>query len=184
MSATVVNHVSGMLQNSGKTLRVFGKDQTELVSYQFNHQGFRSTNDFDFVPDHAFFGCSLVFGIGVDQNQTFPYLFNNSHNYGLAGTYDNHDIMTVLEKFLSSSVFSLQTKIAVVWHSRDSECLEQFYDRLKDYNIEHFYCGTPLTQQRCYAFPRQLDQDVSGTHPGPKLHKVFSRMLCDIFNQS
>jgi hypothetical protein len=63
MSATVVNHVPGMLQNLGKTLRVFGKDQTELVGYQ-------------------------------------------------------------------------------------------------------------------------LDQDVSGTHPGPRSHKVFSQMLCAIFDQS
>jgi len=180
----IKNTISGVWEQRGKTLCRYGKDQTGKITYRFNNQGFRANRDFDFIPSYAFFGCSLVFGIGVEQNQTFPFLFNNSHNYGLAGDYDNHDIMMVLEKFLSSGMFSLKTKIAVVWHSRDSECLEQFYNQLRDYNIEHFYCGTPLKYLRCHAFPRQLDQDVSGTHPGPKSHKVFGQMLCAIFDQS
>lgn len=184
MPTGIINHVPGMLQNLGRTVHEFGKDSTGLIQYQFNKQGFRGSKDFDFVPDYAFFGCSLVFGVGVKQDQTFPYLFDHSQNYGLAGDYDNHDIMQSLKAFLFSEIFSTKTKIAVVWHSRDHECLPDFYQQLKDYNITHFYCGSPLEHSRCHAFPQQLDRDVSGTHPGPHTHKIFSRMLCAIFDQS
>jgi hypothetical protein len=183
MSTEVVNHVSGMVKNLGKKLHSFGKDSTGLVTYQFNQQGFRNHRDYEFIPDYAFFGCSLVFGVGVDYEKIFPTLFTNSHNYGLAGHYDNHDIMQILKKFTASDLCGSRTQIAVVWHSRDSDCLPQFYDQLKDLNITHFYCGEPLPLPRCYRFPRQLDQDVSGTHPGLKTHLAFSKMLCAIFDR-
>jgi len=184
MSAQVLNHVPGMLEFRGQTLTQFGKDTTGLISYPFNQQGFRSPTDFDRAPDHAFFGCSLVFGVGVDQQHIFPSLFENSHNYGLAGNYDNHDVMTVLEQFVASGFYNDQTRMAVIWHSRDSDCLPEFYDRLRQYNIVHFYCGTPLVQPRCYACPPQMDQDVSQSHPGPRTHLLISRMLCAVFDQS
>lgn len=183
MSATVINHVPGMFRHRGKVLRAFGKDQTNQITYKFNQQGFRDDKDFDFVPNYAFFGCSLVFGIGVAQENTFTYLFENSQNYGLAGQYDNHDVMTTVENFLNSDIYSSNSKLVVVWHSRDSDDLDKFYDRLSDYNVLHFFCGAPLSRPNCHAFPRELDQDVSGTHPGPNTHKVFSRMLCAIFKQ-
>jgi hypothetical protein len=185
MSIAVVNHVDGMSKHQNHVLNSFGKDQTNLVSYQFNQQGFRSNLNFDFIPAHAFFGCSLVFGIGVAQHEIFTSLFTNSQNYGLAGNYDNHDVMSVLERFLSSELYSEQTKIAVVWHSRDHECLEEFYLKLNNYNnIIHFYCGQQLSYNNCYSYPADIDLDVSSTHPGPKSHYVFYKMLCAIFNQS
>jgi len=183
MSKYVTNHVPGMISLSGKTVNKFGKDTTGLIKYRFNQQGFRSFDDYNTPPDYAFFGCSLVFGVGVDVDYIFANKFKNKHNYGLAGNYNNHDVMIVLEKFLESDFYSPQTKIAVVWHSRDSDCLEQFYHRLYQSNIVHFYCGIPLPFSRCFAFPRQLDRDASGTHPGPRTHLIFSKMLCATFDQ-
>jgi hypothetical protein len=184
MSAQVLNHVPEMRVNQGKILSSFGKDSSGLITYQFNQQGFRGNQDFDSVPAHAFFGCSLVFGIGVDQQHIFSSQFDASHNYGLAGKYDNHDVMQVLENFLASDLYNGNTHMAVVWHSRDSDCLSEFYDRLQNHRITHFYCGTPLDQPRCYAVPPQLDQDVSRSHPGPKTHLMFGKMLCALFGQS
>lgn len=184
MSEYVINHVPGMIELAGKTVDKFGKDQTGQIQYSFNRQGFRSSVDYCNSPDYAFFGCSLVFGVGVDQQHLFSALFNNSHNYGLAGEYNNHDVMTVLKTFLMSDLYHCTTNIAVVWHSRDSDCLPEFYNQLRDYNIKHFYCGTSLKQPQCYRFPPQQDQDVSDTHPGPKTHHMFSKMLWDLFDQS
>ena len=183
MSTAVVNHVPGMICNSGKKLYAFGKDSTGLIAYQFNQQGFRSNQDFDFVPSYAFFGCSLVFGVGVDHSSLFSSFFPNSQNYGLAGNYTNHDIMFVLENFLKSNFYNNHTRISVVWHQRDADCLSEFYKKLQNFEIIHFFCGQPLNQPRCYPTPWQLDTDVSGTHPGIKTHKTISKILCALFNQ-
>ena len=72
MPTRVTNHVYGMIQHKGQTINQFGLDQTGTINYQFNQQGFRAPIDFDFIPNYAFFGCSLVFGIGVSREYTFP----------------------------------------------------------------------------------------------------------------
>lgn len=184
MSTAIVCPVPDMQLCRGTRVKNFGKDCTGSVSYDFNHQGFRGNRDFDFVPDYAFFGCSLVFGIGVDQSQLFCSQFNNFHNYGLAGAYDNHDINQVLTDFLRSELYDSSTHMAVVWHSRDSECLPEFHAQLEPYPIQHFFCGDPLQAPGCYRFIGQRDLDVSGTHPGPRTHFVFGRILCALFDQS
>lgn len=176
------NHVPGMINQKNNTLTAFGKDVTGKILYRFNHEGFRG-HDFSFVPQYAFFGISLVFGIGVNETEIFPYLFEQAHNYGLAGSYDNHDIMITLEKFLASSLYTPATQMAVVWHSRDSECLEEFYMKLHPHNIIHFYCGKVLPFERCFAMVPEVDQDVSKTHPGPKTHRLMYKMLCGLFDK-
>jgi hypothetical protein len=184
MPTPVINHVPGMISNVGKSLHAFGKDSTGQIEYKFNQQGFRSLEDFDWVPAYAFFGCSLVFGIGVDQRDVFSSSFPGSQNYGLAGKYDNHDIMLVLDNFLKSDLCNDNTHMAVFWHQRDGLDLSDFYDQLQNYQILHFFCGTPLDRPRCYSVPKQLDSDVSQTHPGPKTHKTISKILCALFDQS
>lgn len=183
MPTPILNHVPGMIKNQGQIIESFGKDCTGQINYQFNQQGFRGILDFDFMPEYAFFGCSLVFGIGVTEKETFPYLFDRSQNYGLAGSYNNRDVMTVLETFLKSDLYSNQTKIAVVWHSRDAECLKDFYLKLKSYNIIHFYCGERLPHDNCYVTPVNADYDVSGTHYGRKSHRLLWKTLYYLFQQ-
>jgi hypothetical protein len=172
-----------MIEKKGTCTNHFGKDNTGTVHYQFNQQGFRASKDFDFVPDYAFFGCSLVFGIGVSENLTFPYLFKNSQNYGLAGSYDNSNVMTVLENFLQSSLYRDPVKIAVVWHKRQDEMLSEYYQRLKDFDIIHFFCGPALPYKRCYRTPTNQDFDVSNTHPGIQSHRFIWKTLDSLFRQ-
>ena len=162
----------------GQTVDQFGLDTTGLIQYQFNQQGFRSNQDFDFVPDWAFFGCSFVAGIGVPIEQTFASKFANSQNYGVCGTYYNYHIQNIVQSFLHSKLFSPETKIAVFYTDRDCELLETYYQQLRHLDIRFFFCGTPLLYSRCYRVISNLDLDVSGTHMGPKTHEFLYRALC------
>jgi len=182
MSVAIINHVTEMKLAKEKTLNKFGKDATGQITYTFNQQGFRSLYNFDFVPDYAFFGCSLVFGVGVQMQQTFPYLFQNSQNYGIAGNYNNLDTFILITQFVNSSLYCNTVKIAVVWHLRDVDHLESYYHALKNYNILHFFCGRPLPYERCYSVFPNIDYDVSKTHYGPKSHRTFYKILCALFD--
>lgn len=171
-----------MWQHRGQTVTQWGRDRTNLVQYCFNSQGFRSTAEYDFIPRYAFFGCSITFGIGVAQTQSFAGLFDHSHNYGLAGDYTNADILDVLVQFLRTDIYSPDTKLCVVWSDRDQEHLPAMLVQLQEYPLEHFFCGTKPSGPRMWKFPPQIDTDVSGTHPGPLTHKFFYNVLCSIFN--
>ena len=180
---TLINHVPGMLQYQGSVSNQFGKDSTGKINYKFNQQGFRSDIDFDFVPDYAFFGCSLVFGIGVAADNVFSSYFDNSQNYGIAGVYNNDDVYIIIDKFLKSDLYAQHTRIAVVWTNRNDENLDSYYHTLKNYDIKHFFCGEKLPYNNCYAMPRNLDNDVSSTHMGSKTHQFFYKLLWSLFNQ-
>jgi len=178
----MINHVPGMQKHQGLTVDTFGKDTTGKVLYTFNQQGFRSQTDYVTSPSVAFFGCSLVFGIGVDQDKITTSYFANSHNYGLAGKYNNQDIYQTIKKFTASRLYD-NTPIVVVWHSRDSENLNQYYNDLKSFNIYHFFCGQKLPLPNCFSMIPNIDSDVSGSHPGPETHKLFFKIVCALFNQ-
>lgn len=178
----LINHNTQMFEHRNQTLVRFGLDQTGSVGYNFNSQGFRGSYEFDFMPDHAFFGCSLVFGIGVPEEKTFAYLFDRSHNYGLAGTYNNTEIMRSLQDFIESDLYSPRVKMVVVWHRRNDEKLLEFYDNLRSYtNLLHFFCGQELPHQRCFKCVSNFDLDVSGTHMGAKTHQIFYATISDRF---
>lgn len=167
-----------MYKHRGQTLNQFGLDKTGLVEYRFNQQGFRSDRNFDFVPDWAFFGCSLVAGIGVPVEQIFASKFTNSQNYGVCGNYSNYHIQDIIQSFLNSRLFSTNTKIAVFWTDRDCELLENYYHELHHLDIRFFFCGSPLPYPKCHRVIFNLDVDVSGTHMGPKTHNFLYRALC------
>jgi len=180
----IANHVVEMSRLNGSQVYKFGLDATGKICYKFNSQGFRSEVDFDVVPKYAFFGCSMVLGIGVPVDQTFAYMFENSQNYGIAGNYNNFDVFSLVKKFLDSSTHTKNTKIAVIWHARDSDNLESYYEQLTPHKILHFFCGEPLPYELCYPVLPNIDYDVSNTHYGPKSHRAFWRLLSSLFDQS
>lgn len=71
-----------------------------------------------FTPDHdstrkkyaLFFGCSITFGQGLNDNETFPYAFQkltqeyNSYNYGYIGYGTNQMLARLQHENLSESV--------------------------------------------------------------------------------
>ena len=183
MPTPLINSVVGMLEKRGQTVDRYGRDQTGQIQYRFNEQGFRAEQTLDFIPDYAFFGASLVAGIGVSVEKTFASQFNNSHNYGLCGKYLNESSFNHIKQFIQSPLFHKKIKMAVFWTDRDVEYLDDYYHNLTGLPLIHFFCGTPLPYSRCYRMVPNLDYDASNTHIGPVTHKFIYKLLCDLFNQ-
>lgn len=180
----ILNHVAEMRDCSGHTVDKFGKDQTGKIKYQFNQQGWRSTQDYTFVPRHVFFGNSSVFGIGVDHSQIFASMFEQSYNCGLAANYNNQDIVNSVLNFASSAWYDPQANLAVVWSERNPEQMLDCYRRVGHLHLKHFFCGpVPVNEKNCWPMIPVVDQDVTGTHMGPRTHRLFYKILCTVFNQ-
>ena len=175
--------VDSMWQSRSTTVEKFGLDQTGTVEYRFNSQGFRGPVDYNFVPDHALFGCSIVFGIGVDQKHTIAGQFECVHNYGLAGNYNSTDCFDTIKQFVVSKWYAPHVKMAAVWTHRDQEILPQYVKELEKYHMIHFFCGDCPDLPDCYKFISNLDQDVSLTHPGPRTHRFIHQSLCQLFDR-
>lgn len=171
-----------MWHSRGLTLDKFGQDQTGQILYRFNDQGFRADGVWDFVPDYAFFGCSIVAGIGVPIEQTFASMFAKSHNYGIAGEYSNASTLQIIQAFVHSKVYSKNTKMAVIWTDRNPEHLDSYLAQLCDLPMIHFFCGELLNYPHCYKMVANIDWDASGTHPGPRTHRLLHGILCALFS--
>ena len=179
----MINHVPEMYNLRGQTVTQFGLDCTGQVQYHFNQQGFRSNVDFDQVPKIALFGCSLVFGIGVNDKNITSSQLPNTYNFGLAGNYTNHDIYQTINQYLKSQLYSSMTQMVVVWTDRDQECLLNFLENLKSVSLYHFFCGNVINGDKNFKFISNLDHDVSNTHMGPTSHKLFAKILWALLNQ-
>lgn len=167
-----------MIQCKNQTVSKFGLDQTGLIEYHFNEQGFRNRRDYTFQPQQVFFGCSHVFGIGVPEDQVFSSYFPESHNYGLAGTYDDHDTDQLIERFVASDWYHTDLPCVVVWKKHSGLAKKWIRD-----NFWHFFCADPLTLDRCYPMIPDQDRDVSATHAGPITHRFIGKILCQCLSQ-
>lgn len=174
----IVNCNLPMFEKHGQTLHTWGKDTTGLITYQFNDQGFRSLTNYDYSPNHAFFGSSALFGIGVDVGKTLSSYFDNSHNYGLAGNYINQESIINLENFLK--LYDCPN-IVFFWVERDSENIIDLSDYVKS------LCPNILQISQGPKYPglinliNQVDNDVSNTHPGPRTHQIWAKTIKNLF---
>jgi hypothetical protein len=175
--------VKQLWELKSQTVNHLGKDQTGKIKYQFNKHGWRSSYDYSFIPDYAFFGCSLVLGIGVEQEQIFPSLFESSHNYGLAIDYTNQNIVDTILDFTNSEWYAPSIKMCVVWSDRDPEIINRSWQMIAHLDIVHFFCGLPIPSGKSWPMIKNVDYDASGTHMGPKTHKIFYKTLCNLFKQ-
>lgn len=156
----------------------WGKDQTGTVQYQFNAQGFRGNQNYDWIPDHAFFGNSSVFGIGVPNDKTLVSHFSGAHNYGLAGVYMNWHSVENLKRFVSSPFCADHTKIVFAWIERpEQESITELIAQanLVRSNILHISMGEKYPG--AVNLMPSIDFDVSGTHPGPKSHQIWAKTI-------
>lgn len=170
-------------QRRGQTVRQWGKDTTGLVEYKINDQGFRSPYNYDAVPDYAFFGNSIIFGVGIEQTQTLVSKFENSHNYGLSGNYMNHHSVTNLQQFVASELYNGQTKIVFFWIDR-TEPINDMINQINDLipGVLHVSSGKP--RRGAINLMPQIDSDVSGTHPGPKTHLMWAKTIKLLLNRA
>jgi hypothetical protein len=135
------------------------------------------------VPDYAFFGNSIVFGIGIEQPHILTSHFENNQNYGLSGGYMNHHSVTNLEQFVASKLYSDRTKIVFFWIDR----LEPIEDMIVWINkivpgVLHISSGQPC--KGAINLMPHIDNDVSGTHPGPKTHSMWAKTIKLLLNRN
>lgn len=163
-------------QHRGQTVNRWGKDQTGLIDYQFNRQGFRHAQDYNWKPSIAVFGNSIVFGVGVDYADILCNLLPNTQNYGLSGSYMNHHSVSNLKQFVSSDLFSDSVKIVFFWIDRPEpiEDMIQEVNRVLP-NVLHISSG--IKRSGAVNLMPSIDYDVSGTHPGPLTHKMWARTI-------
>jgi hypothetical protein len=181
----MINNCFEPLYNQkNKILTKWGKDQTGQIKYKINEQGFRSNFNYDFTPDYAFFGASVVFGIGVEFENIFASQFQNSQNYGLAGSYMNEHSVKNFELFINSNLYKPNTKIVFCWVERDTEYIPDLYNHVQKYNhknILHISLGQKY-KGLCNLISN-VDNDISKTHPGPKTHKIWAKCIKLLLNK-
>lgn len=163
-------------QHRGQTVNRWGKDQTGLINYQFNQQGFRHTQDYNWKPSIAIFGNSIVFGIGVNYTDILCNLLPDTQNYGLSGFYMNHHSVSNLKQFVSSDLYSPNVKIVFFWIDR-SEPIEDMIQEVNQVlpNVLHISSGTK--RAGAVNLMPSIDYDVSNTHPGPLTHKMWAKTI-------
>ena len=158
-----------MYNNRNLTVDSWGKDSTGLIKYTFDKFGFRNHNNYAITPKYVFFGCSVLFGIGVNTQDVFTSEFD-CWNFGLAGTYTETEILDCYKEFKQTKI---QSKVVFVW--RDYDLIPK--DIL---NNESVYHCLPLRSNKPnhVRLLSNLDFDVSGTHWGVKTHDKFYKILC------
>ena len=163
-------------QHRGQTVKQWGKDLTGLIEYRFNNSGFRSNFEYLTPPSYAFFGNSIVFGVGIPVSQTLVSQFENSHNYGLSGNYMNHHSVTNLREFVSSRLFDTHVKIVFFWINRE-EPIEHMIEVVNQIvpGVLHISSGTK--RPGAINLMPATDSDVSNTHPGPQTHLRWARTI-------
>jgi len=160
----------------GSTTMKLGLDQTNTLEYHINYQGFRSKKNYIDVPDIAFFGCSVVFGVGVDEDSILSSYFDNSYNYGLAVKYSNEAIFNAIQNFTKSKNYTGDTKIVVIWCDKnDHHNIPAFINQLPK-TVVHFKVGYSDTYG-IPTLPTSIDKDVSGTHPGKLTYKLWAEFI-------
>lgn len=167
---------------AGTTVWRWGKDQTGTIAYQFNSQGFRSLTDYTEPPKLAFFGNSIVFGIGVPLPETLVSQFEHSQNYGLAGGYMNHHSVTNLERFVNSKLYNPGVRIVFFWIDRD----EPIDDMIQQVNVMVpgvLHISSGQRRRGAVNLMPHHDQDVSGTHPGPGTHAMWAKTIRLLLNR-
>lgn len=178
----MINCNAGAWSRRGQSTNSWGKDQTGTIVYNFNNQGFRSATDYTTCPDYAFFGNSCIFGIGVPETEILTSHFSNSHNYGLAGNYTNKQSVENLYQFVSSDLYAPNVKIVFGWTDRN----EPVDDLIQEINhkvpgVLHISFGQK--RKDAINLQPQVDTDVSGTHAGPKTHRMWAKTINLLLNR-
>ena len=181
LATSVDNCYEPAWQHRGQTVNCWGKDHTGLIEYRFNSQGYRHAQTYNWPAEWAFFGNSIVFGVGVPEPDILTSYFDHCQNYGLSGHYMNHHSVTNLTNFLESKCFTPQTRIVFFWIERYSEDVGALIQQVKYMspqclNIGFGSHGSSHWPGVINLMPNR-DSDVSGTHPGPRTHEMWAKTI-------
>lgn len=163
-------------------MRIWGKDHTGLVEYRFNAQGYRHSTTYNWPAQWAFFGNSIVFGVGVHEDQILTSHFEHSQNYGLSGPYMNHHSVTNLKNFVESECCTLNTRIVFFWIDREQENLDSLISQVQVIAPGCLNISSGQKRPGAKNLMPQCDWDISCTHPGPQTHKMWAKTIKLLFN--
>jgi hypothetical protein len=162
----------------GTTVDKWGKDQTGLVQYRFNNSGFRSDFEYTAPPEYALFGASAVFGVGIPLEKTICALLPNCQNYGLGGNYYNHHSVANLKNFIHSPLYRRDTKIVFFWIDRPGvEDIESMITEVNSICPDVLHINLGAKVPGAITLFSHVDQDVSGTQPGPRTHAKWAKTI-------
>lgn len=166
-------------EHRGKTVNQWGKDNTGLIEYRFNNQGFRHHSDYNWTPKIAIFGNSIVFGVGIPKDQILCSILPDCQNYGLSGNYMNWHSVENLKQFVKIH----NSRIVFFWIGRN-EPIEDMIQEVNAVapNVLHISSGEK--QKGAINLMPAKDADVSGTHPGPKTHAMWARTIELLLNRA
>lgn len=114
----------GYLPVPGSTRRVwktFDGEKVYDVTYTFNDDGFRISPPVTRPTDRSalFFGCSMAFGEGVEDDETMPYQVGVRlggeyavHNFGVHG-YGPQQMLAIIETGMVRAVAAARPRVAV-----------------------------------------------------------------------
>lgn len=172
----IENSYAPAREHRNQVVRTWGKDTTGLIEYRFNDQGFRSNFDYTEPCKYAFFGNSIIFGIGVPLDQILTSYFENSQNYGLSGHYMNHHSVTNLRNFLSTPLYRSDTRIIFFWIDRN-EPIDDMIQTVIDLVPGSLHISSGSKRPGAINLMPSQDFDVSGTHPGSITHKIWAKAV-------
>jgi hypothetical protein len=107
-----------LIDRVNTTADTWDSDNSNLVKYEFNDYGYRSPYDYKSLLDVdkiVCIGCSFTEGIGLDIEETWPYLLSQHIglpyiNLGKAGGSDGYmmwQLMNVLKNVQAKDIFVL-----------------------------------------------------------------------------
>jgi hypothetical protein len=87
----------------------FAIDKIRKVSFSTNSHGFRRTPEIDSKKATLFFGCSFMFGEGLNDDETIPWIFSKltdqrAYNFSAPGYAPNHMLAMLENDYFDSTL--------------------------------------------------------------------------------
>lgn len=111
------------------------------VKYTIGNDGFRITQTDINNPERInFFGCSVTFGAGLEDNETFPYYVAQLgkykvKNFGISG-YGPHQALAILTS-KRDTTGKLNFFLTAPWHAERSACIPSYSVGSPHYTLEN-----------------------------------------------
>lgn len=148
------------------------------IDYSFNSSGFRGPEFTN--ADITIFGSSFTFGVGLPWEDTWhqqlAYMTNKTVNvYSIAGYgISNNELIELYNRFKTNSRVILQL--------REDAYSSGAYTIPSD--IMAFKIEENTKDSRCLTFTWKgfVDRAEDQTHPGPKTHYMWAKVLKKIWN--
>ena len=96
----------------------------------------------------------------------------------------NHHSVTNLQQFVNSDLYQFGTRIVFFWIERpEIENIPELIKQVDDIVPNCLHISSGQKYAGAINLMPAVDQDVSGTHPGPKTHRIWARTIRLLLNR-